>query len=414
MYLQVEDLIRQLRGHLKTVKTEGELKPFHSFNDIRERLRRPLKQLDITASDFLTVLRFLHKRGVVFLHDSPRVDDRNSPVVAINPQIIGFLLQRTIRSGEMHGEGSILSGFLPNVHPAMIWGVDPVLFADDNNSAGITGLQLIDFLTSVDLCAPLVPGAVLIPSLLPRLPPAETVLNLEDLSPKRVYILGYLPSFFWCHLLSRVLRALAFHRFLQGDTLLTPSSPSSLPPRPANPLVTPTGAKLFLWQKHFVFEDIDGSKLWLVVYEGGQLGPESTQYCGRIDVLLKTATRDKEALLLRIVTEEIDQLLTEKYPSLLDDYLTPSLVDVLVPLSSSWFTTDLLSPSSSPDSLHEAFGIGGGGRDEDEEGVAIPNLSYSLKGRGHSFSSIVDSTSLQSFSSIQGTLHEAFASIRAT
>ena len=59
--LQVEDLIRQLRGHLKTVKTAGELKPFHSFTDIRERLRRPLKQLNITASDFLTVLRFMHK-----------------------------------------------------------------------------------------------------------------------------------------------------------------------------------------------------------------------------------------------------------------------------------------------------------------------------------------------------------------
>ena len=103
----------------------------------------------------------------------------------------------------------------------------------------------------------------------------------------------------------------------------------------------------------------------------------------------------------------------DKYPSLLDDYLTPSLVDVLIPLSSTWFTTDLLSPSSSPDSLLEAASIGGG-REEDEEGVAIPNPSYSLKGRGHSFSSIVDSTSLQSFSSIQGTLQEAFASIRAT
>ena len=206
----------------------------------------------------------------------------------------------------MHGEGSILSGFLPNVHPAMIWGVDPVLFADDN-SAGITGLQLIDFLTSIDLCAPLVPGAVLIPSLLPRLPPTGSVLNLEDLIPKRVYILGYLPSFFWCHLMSKILRSLAHHRFLQGDSLLTPSSPSSLPPRPANPLVTPTGACLYLWQKHFVFEDVDGSKLWVVVYEGGQLGPESTQYCGRVDVLVK-ASREKEALLLRIVTDEIEQV----------------------------------------------------------------------------------------------------------
>lgn len=94
---------------------------------------------------------------------------------------------------------------------------------------------------------------------------------------------------------------------------------------------------------------------------------------------------------------------------MLDDCITPSLVDILVPLSSSWFTTDLLlSPPSSPDSV-----MGGGKREEEEDGQAIP-LSYSSDSRGRSFSSIVDSTSLQSFSSIQGTLHEAFASIKAT
>ena len=135
-------------------------------------------------------------------------------------------------SGEMHGEGSILSEFLPNVHPVMIWGVDPVLFANDN-SAGITGLQLIDFLTSIDLWALLVPGVVLIPSLLPCLPPTGSVLNLEDLVPKRVYILGYLPSFFWCHLMSKILRSLAHHCFLQGD---------SLPPLPRLSLVSPSAA----------------------------------------------------------------------------------------------------------------------------------------------------------------------------
>lgn len=71
----------------------------------------------------------------MYLFDSS-VDSKATPIVGINPQIIGYLLQRTIRSGEMHSEGTLLSGFLPNVHPAMIWGVDPVMFSDE---ATITG-----------------------------------------------------------------------------------------------------------------------------------------------------------------------------------------------------------------------------------------------------------------------------------
>lgn len=175
----------------------------------------------------------------------------------------------------------------------------------------MTGSQLVEFLNSIDLTAPLVPGASLIPSILPPVPVPGTTLVLDDLIPRRVYILGYLPSFFWSHLTSRILSTLVRNEVLETKnleaSLTTPPSPSALPPQPTNPLVTPTGGKLYLWQKHFVFEDNDGSKLWVAVFEGGQLGPESTQYCGRIDVLL-SGNKEKEAFLLRLVTEEIDQV----------------------------------------------------------------------------------------------------------
>ena len=56
--------------------------------------------------------------------------DLDTALVAVNPQIVGFLLQRTLRAGEAHGETNALSGFLPYMHPTMIWGVEPVWSED--------------------------------------------------------------------------------------------------------------------------------------------------------------------------------------------------------------------------------------------------------------------------------------------
>lgn len=61
VYVQIENLIRQLKGHLKNVKTDGEIKPFYTFSELKDRLRRPIKQLDITGGDFQAALRFLHE-----------------------------------------------------------------------------------------------------------------------------------------------------------------------------------------------------------------------------------------------------------------------------------------------------------------------------------------------------------------
>ncbi len=61
VYNQVVNLVRQLQGHLRNVKTEGEQKPFYTFSELQERLRRPLKQLNIPGKDFLAALRYLHE-----------------------------------------------------------------------------------------------------------------------------------------------------------------------------------------------------------------------------------------------------------------------------------------------------------------------------------------------------------------
>lgn len=61
VYSHIMNLIKQLQGHLKTVKTEGEQKPFYKFAELQDRLRRPLKQLNVSKDDFLAALRFLHK-----------------------------------------------------------------------------------------------------------------------------------------------------------------------------------------------------------------------------------------------------------------------------------------------------------------------------------------------------------------
>ncbi len=190
----------------------------------------------------------------------------------------------------------------------MIWGVDPIVnLIDGGVSHGISPTQLIDFLSFVILLAPTVPGACIVPSLLPVIPVQGTRLELNDMECKRVYLLGYLPSFFWSHAVTRILQGLKKFKLIGGDEELVPASPSIAPARPTNPLVTTTGIKLYLWQKNFVLEDQDGSILWVIVLEGGQLGPESTPFCGRIDILVK-APQEKEALYIRVVTTEIDQV----------------------------------------------------------------------------------------------------------
>ena len=65
-YVQVESLMRQLRSNARSMKTEGEQKPFYQFSELKTRLRRTLKQMDISSCDFKAALYLLHQ--VIYNH----------------------------------------------------------------------------------------------------------------------------------------------------------------------------------------------------------------------------------------------------------------------------------------------------------------------------------------------------------
>ena len=240
------------------------------------------------------------------MHDCGWGETRDRFLVSVNPQILGFLLQRTLRAGQVSSDSNSLAGFLPSMHTVMIWGVEQV-WSRDELTVGTTAAQLMEFLSSLDICSPIVPGGCLFPSVLPKLPPPGASLELNNMVAKRVYLLGYLPSFFPAHLTCRILQGLARHNILTRDTPLYPKSPSAPSPRAQVPVITPTGAVLYVWKDHFILEDTDGSKLFIKILQGGALGPDSTPFCGRVDVLVE-AKKMKEAFLLRVVTTEIDKV----------------------------------------------------------------------------------------------------------
>ena len=244
--------------------------------------------------------------GLLYMHDCGWGESRERFLVSVNPQIIGFLLQRTLRAAQAASDKLALSGFLPTMHPVMIWGVDQV-WSMEQSVSGTTATQLMQFLTSLDVCCPIVSGACLLPSVLPQVLPPGTSLELNNMVPKRVYLLGYLPSFFPAHLTCRILQALARHNLLSKSSDLYPHSPSTPSPQAAVPVITETGAILYVWKDHFFFEDTDKSKLFIKILQGGALGPDSTPFCGRVDILVE-AEKMKEALLLRVVTTEVDKV----------------------------------------------------------------------------------------------------------
>ncbi len=47
--------------------------------------------------------------------------------------------------------------------------------------------------------------------------------------------------------------------------------------------------------------------MWMYVREGKAVGPDTSPHCGRVDILLN-APLEREALWLRLVSTEIDQV----------------------------------------------------------------------------------------------------------
>ena len=52
----------------------------------------------------------------------------------------------------------------------------------------------------------------------------------------------------------------------------------------------------------------DGCRLWIFVRSGKEVDPEATPHCGRIDILLSAGNMEREAVLLSVVTKEIDEV----------------------------------------------------------------------------------------------------------
>ncbi len=228
-------------------------------------------------------------------------------LVGIDPQLIGYLLQRMIKAGLVTKEVNPYSCHLPNTHLFMLWGVEPI-WSVDQDSDTIYSHHLFDYLYHLDVCTPLLPGITVIPSIITSSLPRDQEPDPSPLTARRVYILGYLPFLFFSQLTTRVLSA-----FVNAG-----SSGASPPTSPGNsstytvtvPIEMPSGLKIYLWKRNIFLEDVDGSKLWIHLTEGKQVGPESLPHMGRLDICLEAESR-KEALWLRLVTQEMDYVSSE-------------------------------------------------------------------------------------------------------
>lgn len=221
-------------------------------------------------------------------------------LVGIDPQLIGYLLQRMIRASLVAQELNNNSCYLPNSHLFMLWGVEPIWSVEQDTNS-LHSQHFLDYLYHLNICTSLVPGITVIPAILPSSLPKSLKPNTILLLPRRVYILGYLPTLFCLQLTTRILSALG----QSGGSSPVLISPNHTPPSMSVPVELPSGLQLYLWQKNIFLQDTDGARMWVHVSEGKQVAGESLPYCGRIDISMQAELK-KEAVWLRLVTQEID------------------------------------------------------------------------------------------------------------
>ena len=62
VYVTVEQIVRQLRGKFRSVRREGEQRPFYTMSELfNKKLRRTLADGGVTERDFAAALAFLHE-----------------------------------------------------------------------------------------------------------------------------------------------------------------------------------------------------------------------------------------------------------------------------------------------------------------------------------------------------------------
>lgn len=178
--------------------------------------------------------------GQIFVHQCTG----GQALVCLDPSVIGCLLQRTVQAYQVTQEANPGSIFLANSHLCMMWGVEPILTvtkdSKDSNKApppSITSAQLLHFLKQLKVFSPLLPGVMLLTPLLPHTLPRSCDPDSTSLTPRRSYVLSYLPSFFHTHLISRLVTAIV----TDSNPTSCPSSPNLPSPSPTIPIVLPSG-----------------------------------------------------------------------------------------------------------------------------------------------------------------------------
>ena len=272
-YATVEHLVRQLRNRSRYSRREGEQRPFFTVAELHARLHHLLRERRVEERDFCAALNFLHEVspsvcfprsvcvflcplshlslqfGFVFLHTC--CDSASTQLVSVDPQLVGFLLQRVVRAGVLTRDASEEgSPFLPVSHLLMLWGVDSIWSAERSQQDCFSSHHLLDFLHNCDMCTPLIPGLSLLPALLPPSLPSTSEPDTSAMVLRRVYLLSFLPRLFSSQLLTRVLSVL-----VDPARTATPTSPggtmdSSVHAVPSRmPYCLPSGEQLYLWQQ---------------------------------------------------------------------------------------------------------------------------------------------------------------------
>ena len=174
--------------------------------------------------------------GLIYMHRSTD----GQILVCLTPQLIGSLLQRTLHACQMTQETHPGAIFLATTHLCMMWGVEPILTLDKKDvtkSPQVTSAHLVEFLQHLQIFSPLLPATMLVTPILPPTLPRSCDPDSTHLTPRRSYVFSFLPSFFYMHLVSRIVASIV----TSSTPLSSPTSPNHPSPPPAVPIILPSG-----------------------------------------------------------------------------------------------------------------------------------------------------------------------------
>ena len=223
-----------------------------------------------------------------------------SMIVALDPELVGQLLYHTVSTVYGRDKGSAPIRLLSNHSLCQLWGVATIPLPQHDME--VSSQQLLEFLTSVDICAPLHSGVAIFPIVAHQFPSKQLELNFNLVS-RRVYLFSYLPSLFFHHLTSRVVLS------LNGPmSALCSTTPTADPPS-AEILRLSNNFSLQMWVNVLFLKNSDGSAMMICVSRGKEVGPEALTCYGRVDVKLCASLSSlEEARLLGLVTSVIDNV----------------------------------------------------------------------------------------------------------